>query len=616
MRAPVRRMASLLGLSMFSDAALAAGGAMPPLVQDVGYSLALAGMLVLVFSLLKVPSIAAYVVAGVVAGPIGLSLVSAPDSIHVIAELGLILLLFVIGLELDLRKVLASGRIIVLSGLLQVPLTLLLGLGAAKLILALGFPAMASGFAALYIGIALAASSTLIVVKLFQESFQLDTTSGRVSLALLIFQDIWAIVIIALQANFDEPQLAPILFSFAGIAALVLVAMLLARFVLGPLFGGIARSPELLLVGGIGWCFVVVFLGSALGQLPETLAGAHWPIQVGAGMSALIAGATIASLPYSADVIGKVGVVKDFFVVLFFVGLGMMIPVPEGPAVLLLGLVIAVLAILVRYLVFFPLLYWNGLDRNNAFVVATRLAQVSEFSLVIAYGGLKLGHIETQLSTAIIFAFVLTALVTPLLFRLSHALYRGVEPLLGLLGFREPSVAEAREDAPCELALLGFHRLASSLLHDLERDAPDLLPRTLVVDFNAHLHAAIASTGARVRYGDLSEAETLQHVGIDKARVVVITVQDDVLRGTSNRRLVQAVRHLNPTAAILANAIDLAESARLYAAGADYVYVPRVAGARELGAVIRAAQAGTLSDFRRRQDADEVPIHARDEIIP
>jgi len=601
--------------------ALASGGEMPPLVHDIGFSLLLSGLLAVLFNRFAIPSIAAFLVAGVVAGPIGGHVVTSTENIDTIAQLGLVLLLFVIGLELDLRKVLASGRTIMLSGALQFPLCVAAGfLGALPMVdLGLGGPTVApgaaGGYAPLYVGFIVAASSTLLVVKLYQESFQIDTLAGRVSLGLLIFQDIWSIIVIAVQPNFDDPQLSPILFSFLGIGIVVLTAALAARYLLPIAFRWIAKVPELLLVAAIGWCFGIVFLGGGLDRVAQALFGAQVHLAVGSGMSALIAGASIASLPYSTDVVGKVGIVKDFFVTLFFVGLGMSIPLPQTAAVLWLALGLSVLVVLARYLVFFPLLYWTGLDRRNAMVTSTRLAQVSEFGLVIAYAGLSLGHITPELSSVIIFAFVLTALLTPLLFRQADLIHELFGPWLSRLGFREPETAQAQDQESYSLALLGFHRIASSLLHEIQRTQPDLTKRLLVVDFNVQLHSAIARLGPRVRYGDLRNPETLHHAGVDKAEVVIITVPDDLLKGTSNRKIVEAVRHINPSARIIASAIELQAAEAVYKAGADYVYLPRVDTAQALMPALSHALEGTLAQYRKEEELREGPWSNRREVL-
>jgi Kef-type K+ transport system membrane component KefB len=604
-------------LALYPDVTLASGEGLSSLVADIAICVMLAGVLAIVFTRLQIPEIAAFLVAGALVGPVGAEMVTDPANIETISELGLILLLYLIGLEIDVRKLLDSGRILVVTGLLQYPLCVLFGVGVAELLIWLGFAGMplSSGYAPIYIGFVLAASSTLLVVKLFQESFQLDTEAGRVALGLLIFQDIWAIGVIAIQPNFNAPEVAPLLLSFLGIAVLALIAGLVAKHIIPIGFKWVAKKPEVVFASAISWCFLVVLLGVNIDALTTLFFGFDWHMSVGAGMGALIAGVTIASLPYSMEIISKVSVVKDFFVTLFFVGLGMSIPMPSDVNVLLLAAMLAVAALLARYLVFFPLLYVSGLDRRNAMVTSVRLGQISEFSLVIGFIGVQLGHISSDLNSAIIFAFVLTALLTPVLFHKADAMHDTMSGLLSRLGFRDAPGSEAGAGESYTLALLGFHRIASSLLHELKKHNPELLTETLVVDFNVNLHPKIAALGPTVKYGDLCNAETLQHSGVGKAKVVVCTIPDDVLKGTTNLKIVRAVRQVNPAAIIIANAIDLSDSRALYEAGADYVFLQRVETALAVEAVIEKALAGELEMHRSAMEARHGKWHTRDEIM-
>ncbi len=596
---------------------LASSGALSSLVQDIGICVVLAGVLAIIFTRLKIPEIAAFLIAGVIVGPVGAGLVTSPANIETISELGLILLLYLIGLEIDIRKLFASGRILVVSGLLQYPLSILFGVAATWLLLqaGVGGELLQGSYVPLYIGFVVAASSTLLVVKLFQESFQLDTEAGRTALGLLIFQDFWAIAVLAVQPSFNSPEIGPVLLSLAGIAVLVVIAVIIARYIIPVGFKWVARRPEVIFAAAVSWCFLVVLIGVNLDYLSEWLFGVNLHMAVGPEMGALIAGATIASLPYSNEIMTKVSVVKDFFVTLFFVGLGMSIPMPDGTTVLVVALLLVLVAVLARYLVFFPLLYFTGLDRRNAMVVSTRLSQVSEFSLVIGFIGVNLGHISAGLNSAIIFAFVITALATPALFHHAHAVHDRLAGILGRLGFREPPSREADGDESYSLALLGFHRIASSLLYEIGRSRPELLAGTLVVDFNVNLHPGIAALGPTVRYGDLCNPETLLHAGVDKAKVVVCTIPDDVLKGTTNRKIVAAVRQINPGAIIIANAIELGDTARLYAAGADYVFLQRIETALAVEEAIAKALAGEISAHRETMAAAYGVPGPREEIM-
>ena len=605
--------------TMLPVSAVASGtGAMPSLVHDIGYCLVLAGVLAIVFTRMRIPVIAAFLFAGVVVGPVGAGLVTDPANIETISGLGLILLLYLIGLEIDFRKLLASGRILMLSGLLQYPLSVAFGFLIAKLFIWLGIGTQlldSGSYAPFYVGFVVAASSTLLVVKLFQESFELDTEVGRMSLGILIFQDIWAIGVIAVQPSFDDPKIVPILFSFLGIGVLALIALLIARFIIPIGFRWVAKMPEVILVAAVSWCFIVVFIGMNLDEITRVAFGIELHMTVGPGMGALIAGASIASLPYSTEIVGKVGVVKDFFVTLFFVGLGMGIPMPEGFDVLMVAGLLAALALLARYVIFFPLLYFTGLDRGNAMVASTRLAQISEFSLVISFLGMQLGHITHGLNSAIIFAFVITALLTPTLYRQADRIHEMLGPLLERIGFRAPASKAAGEEESYRLALLGFHRVASSLLYELDWKHPGLLAETLVVDFNVTIHPRIAALGPAVKYGDLRNPDTLRHSGVDKARVIVCTIPDDVLKGTTNLHLVALARSVNPDAVIIANAIELKDSRRLYEAGADFVFLPRIETAKAVEQAIERALAGEIGAYRAQVEAREGEWHSREEVL-
>ncbi|MGB5438334.1 MAG: cation:proton antiporter, partial [Gammaproteobacteria bacterium] len=510
-----------------------------------------------------------------------------------------------------------SGRILIITGFLQYPLSILFGMAAAWLLArsGVGGEMLTTGYAPLYVGFVCAASSTLLVVKLFQQSFQLDTEVGRVALGLLIFQDIWAIGVIAVQPNFSAPASGPILLSFLGIALLACTAALIAKYVIPIGFKWVAKLPELVFVGSLSWCFIVVLLGINLDAITQALFGFNLHLNVGAEMGALIAGATIASLPYSTDIVSKVSVVKDFFITLFFVGLGMSIPMPDGSGVIILAALMALIALLARFVIFFPLLYFTGLDRRNAMVASVRLAQISEFSLVIGFLGVQLGHISSELNSAIIFAFVITALITPVLYKQADAIHERLSRLLACLGFKAPQSKTAGAEESYSLALLGFHRITSSLLHELEARHPGLLADTLVVDFNVNIHEKVAAMGPTVRYGDLCNPETLHHAGVDKARVIACTIPDDVLKGTTNLNIVVAARHINPEAVIIANAIRLEDSKKLYEAGADYVFLQRVETAIAVEQAIAQALSGGIREYRAAIENEHGEWHTRDEVL-
>jgi Kef-type K+ transport system membrane component KefB len=616
---PAGRPAGLFTLLMlFSPMAWAAGGEMPSLVHDIGIAFLSAGALGVIFTRLKIPSIAAFLVAGVLIGPIGLKLVTNAENIDTIAQLGFIFLLFLIGLEIDFKRILSSGKAIIVTGLLQYPLTILFGVIAVKLMLLLGIGGALlaeSPHAALYIGVIIAGSSTLLVVKLFQEHFELDTEPGRLALGILIFQDIWVIVAIIIQPNIENPELGMIAMSFLGIILLSLFTVIAAVTVVGRAFTWIAKQPELTMLGALAWCFIVVFVGINLDVIMEYTYGRNFHMAVGSGMGALIAGASIANLPSSTEIITKVATVKDFFITLFFVALGISIPAPEGMDVIVLAVALAVVAIVARQVIFFPLFYWSNVDQRNAEVTSVRLAQISEFGLVIAFLGVKLGHLTPAFTSAVIFAFVITALATPFLYGRAYEIHGWIRPVLEKIGFKAPPELQLEKAGEFKLALLGFHRDASSLLYNLQQSDPELVHETLVVDFNVALHGAIAETGAHVHYGDLSNSETLHHIGLNNARIVVCTIPDDLLRGINNRSLVRMVRGLNPDAVIIANAVSLDQVPLIYAAGANYVYMSRFEAATALDEAVHEALKDRIDVFREKSAKKNFYTDERSEVL-
>lgn len=594
---------------------LAAQAGVAPLVGDLGLCLVVAALLAIAFVKLEIPAIAALLGAGVVLGPAGLEAIHDRASIDTIANLGLTLLLFVIGLEVNLKSLLASGRTLLVTGALQVPLTLAAGCGLFLVIGLTGWSLLAGFYPALYLGVACAFSSTLLVVKYLQEHLKLDTVAGRLAVGLLIFQDIWAIVFLALQPSFANPSLTPIAMTFLGTALVAGIAVVVARVVLVHAFHIVARSPELVVTLALGWCFGVGLFGANLGAIAHR-AGFSFEVSVSMEMGALIAGATIATSPYAYEVVSRVVHLRDFFVTLFFVGLGMSIPVPQSAGVIALSVIVAIVAVALRYLVFLPLLYGTGLDRRNSVSVSTKLAQVSEFCLVIVYLGSQLGHLGGTLVSVVIFAFVITALITPVLFAASDRLYKRLRPLLELVGIRSRGArSEAEASEPPRLVLLGFHRIGSALLADLERLHADLLPATLVVDTNTVIHDEIRRRGAKVLYGDIASTEVLRHAGVDAAEVIVSTVADELLEGTTNEQLVRQLRQLAPNATIIASATRISQVATLRAAGADHVFrAPSEVALGILPAIYAALNAG-LPSYLEALEEQHGALDRRREVI-
>ncbi|MCP3381156.1 cation:proton antiporter [Bradyrhizobium sp. CCGUVB4N] len=576
---------------------------MHELIRDITLCILFAWMLGLAAHFSRQPLILAYLIAGFCIGPFGAGWVKSQESISVISELGLIFMLFMIGLEIDLKKIVRAGKVILFAAGGQLIGGCLLGiLFFAGIGLSLG----GGHFDALYLCIACALSSTVIIVKVLYEKRELDTLPGRITLGVLVLQDIFAILFLAVQPSLANLQVGVILLSIGRVAVLVAAALLVSRYVLPRLFHQIARRPELILLGALAWCFFVAETAEQLSLSRE--------------MGALIAGVSLSTFPYALDVTAKVTTLRDFFITLFFVALGMTIPVP-GLSVIGLALMIAAFTVASRLVTTFTPLYLMKQGLRASLLPAINLAQISEFSLVVIQTGVADNHIAAETANAASFAFVVLAVLSTFVMTRSDEITRWAIGPLKRLGLRDLDhgsghAEEGHEGGHGEarrIVILGFFRAASALLAEIERQTPVLLEQITVIDFNPHVYQTLLSRGLHVIYGDISSADTLLHAGIGKSEMIILSVPDALLKGASNEKLVRHVRTLNPNALIVATADLLSDVGELYAAGASYVTVTRLSDAHELFTVIEAAQAGLLTDKRAELDAR---LGERREVLP
>jgi Kef-type K+ transport system membrane component KefB len=579
---------------------------MHELIHDIAVCIIAAWALGVLAQFLHQPVILAYLVGGFAIGPAGFGLVQGQESISIISELGLIFLLFMIGLEIDLKKIISAGTSILITATSQILGGTLVGVAFFYLI---GFPITAGRWDALYLGIAAALSSTVIIVKMLYDKRELDTLPGRITLGILVLQDLFVIVFLAIQPSLDNLEPRAFILSLVRVVVLVASSLAISRFVLPALFRSVARLPELVLVGALAWCFLV-------GELAARM-------ELSREMGALIAGVSISTFPYALDVTAKVTSLRDFFVTLFFVGLGMTIPVPSGT--LITGaLWFALFTVVSRFITTFTPLYFLDQGLRASLLPAINLSQISEFSLVVMALGLEEDHIAPETKGLVSFAFVLLAALSTFGITKSDGLTRALIPSLKRTGLRDldtsgPTKKTDAADAAAHIGggtrilLIGFFRTASSLLEELRQKREDLLEQIAVVDFNPFVHATLRRRGIKVIYGDISHPETLVHAGVTSAQILICTVPDSLLKGTTNARLVRHLRELNPGAKIIAVAEVLADVSPLYRAGADYVSVGRLEEAKSLCEVVEAIESKLLDEIRSKLDAR---LDGRQEVLP
>lgn len=562
------------------------------LLSNIGLAIIVATVFALIAKAFKQPLILAYLLAGIVLGPkIGFGLIEDQENISLISEIGLVLLLFIIGLEIDLKKLMSAGRTLLISGISQFVICVCLGIGFFVLI---GFPLGNGRFEALYLAIALSLSSTMIVVKLLYDKFELTTLPGRITLGILVFQDIWAILFLSVQPNLLSPEASSILLSFAKGAGIVFVSLAISKYLLARIFSFVAKIPELLLVTAIAWCFLIAGVAGVMGLSRE--------------MGALVAGVCLSTFPYNVDVISKVTNIRDFFVTLFFVGLGLAIPMPSLSLVAYAALG-SVFLILTRFLSIFPVLYGlkNGL--RASIIPSINLSQMSEFSLVIAVLGYGFKHIDAHVMGILTFIFTLTSVLSTYMIQYNHQIQARIAALLSLIGVRDIGDATKKSAGdvvePKDVVFLGFFREASSIFCEIESlqngRGDDVTGRMLVIDFNPLVHAELNKRNVTCIYGDIASVDTLQHAHIECAKVIVSSIPDSILRGTTNDRILALARRLCPEAKVVVTANTMDSALSLYEEGADFVFVPRIHSSVQAAEVILACLDRSLGDRRQRE---------------
>jgi len=410
---------------------------------------------------------------------------------------------------------------------------------------------------------------------------------------------------IAVQPNLENPNLLPLAFSLWKGALLVVGGLALSKYVLPYLFRTVAKAPELVLVSALAWCFFLAGMASYIGLSKE--------------MGALIAGISLSTFPYNLDVMAKAVSLRDFFVTLFFVALGLQITVPSLQVVLI-GLAASAFVILSRLSVV-PILYALRLGHRASLLPAINLAQVSEFSIVIASLGLARNQIKPDVLTIVIITFALTSVASTYMINSSHQVQRVLSGLLRVLRIKDldaAGTAQERSKARLEtVVFLGFFRDASSILHEFEHEGEphqvkEFLDKILVIDFNPSVMRELRQRGISCIYGDVAHSDTLKHAGIEEAKLVVSSITDDILRGTSNLRMLRNIRATCPNAKVMLTTEHIPQALHFYEAGADFVYIPRLHSAPQIATVLKV---GLEVGFDGARAAEIARLSARREIL-
>lgn len=529
-----------------------------PIVQ-LAVILTTATVLGLIVSHLKLPLVISYILTGVILS--FLSLFNLTDSLvlHVLPEIGIAFVLFLIGMELDFREIKTLGIPIIFSALGQIIVLTILGFVVAG---SLGFTNTES----IYLGIGLAFSSTVVVVKMLLEKKDLSSLYGKLSIGILLVEDLVAVIVLMVISvsssalNLGVQQSLPFLALILKAIALFILTFILSRYVLEKLFDLVARSTELLFFTAIAWCFAFTSLAVLSG----------FSVEIGA----FLAGVALASSSYHYQIQGKIKPLRDFFLTLFFVYLGSQVKVEYILNTLPVVIIFTLCAIFLKPLIYMAILGRFGFRKHTLFQTGLNLSQVSEFSLIVLVAGVNAGLVSQMPLSIMAGVAVLSIISSSILISGANKIYKifnHIMPLFEHKGKIHSLESNLKAELEKHVIIIGAHRTGSPVVRYLQKVKIPFV----VMDFNPHVVKDLRQEGVNAIYGDIGDSEVIDNLQIEKARLIISTASSM----EDNEVLIEECKKRKSNAVIIVRAEDRAHGNALKALGADYVVSPEtVAG--------------------------------------
>ena len=536
-------------------------------IFDIGIIILLAALAGLFARKIKQPLIPAYILAGVLIGP-GLAyliehttllttllngstaIIQNVELIQTFSEIGIAFLLFIVGLEVDLKRLKDVEFVSSLGAILQVAILFPLGILLAQF---LGFNVMES----LYLGLILVFSSTMVVLKILSDRRELETLHGRIIIGILLVQD--ALAIFALLAFSVAGSASIAIFGLSVLKGLVVLVLsiLLGNTFLPPIFRFAAKSTELLFVTAVGTFFLYSFVFEAVG----------FSIAIGA----FVAGISLGNLSYNIEIIGRVKPLRDFFATLFFVSLGMQLRFISLEKIVLPVFLFFLFVFFIKPIMIMLTTAFFGYKKRTSFLTGISLAQVSEFSLIIVAQGLILGHISQDIFSITIILAIITIAFTSYVMEFQNKLYAHLAPDLSIFEYAQPTTLEyGMDDKHVEYLLCGYNRVGYSILHKLVK----LKKKFLVIDFNPQTIKDLIVEKIPCIYGDVGNPEVLHHIHFKSLKFVISTISAH----ETSLVLVDTVKRMKKDLPVFVTAGTIEEALELYDHGADYVILPHFLG--------------------------------------
>jgi len=562
------------------------------LLLDLGLILLAATVFNYIARILKQPSLLAYIFAGIVIGPIvlgslGLEFAGIPigvtttEEILILSELGVAFLLFSIGVESDFSKLAEMGKVVTIGSVLQVFLTGILVFIFNFLLNILTFEQ------SLYLGLIVAFSSTTIVVKLLSDSHEINTLHGRLMIGFLLIQDVLVILALPLLENISNILSASVVGVLViKVAVLLAIAYALNKYAYPKLFAFAVQSDELFFLSALSSVFVFIFLSYLL----------NFSMAVGA----FVAGVALSTLPYNLEVLHKIRGVRDFLATIFFVTLGIQITPSFSAFPLELAIVLVGIVFIFKPLIYFIITMLNGYGSRVGLMVGLGLAQVSEFSFIIANQGKPILDMTPGLYPFIIVLIAFSMAATPyfmgytnFFYDLIHKLFgKALTPITKSKKFNEKinDLESLPQNLNDHIVVFGGGLVGSGIASILGKDH-----QMVVIDNDSEVVWENMRNGIASGYGSADNEEMWRKANLEQAKILIVAIP----RAKDGLALVKYAKKVNPKLAVFARARFFSGALAMYDAGADFVIMPHVVGSNLfIEKVAQFLKTGNINEIR------------------
>jgi Kef-type K+ transport system membrane component KefB len=565
------------------------------LFYEVAALLVLAASVGFLGVLLRQPLIVSFIVVGVLAGPAVLNIARSEEPIDMLADLGIAVLLFLVGLKLDLGLIRTLGPVAVMTGLGQVIFTTVFGFLIG---LALGLDTVTS----LYVAVALTFSSTIIIVKLLSDKREIDSLHGRIAVGFLIVQDLVVvlamIVLSALGVGTTASSPVADVLRILGYSALTLVGVgLFIRFLAEPLLDRLSRAPELLVSFAIGWSALLASLGHFLG--------------FGKELGGLLAGVSLASTRYRDAIAARLASLRDFLLLFFFIALGVSLDLSLLGDSVYAALVLSLFVLIGNPVIVLIIMRTMGYDVRTGFLAGLTVAQISEFSLIFIAMGATLGHVSDEGLGLVTLVGLITIAASTYMITYSHQLYAWLEPVLKAAQPRSSKASHLGNlEAPGEsfdALILGLGRYGSAIARALEASGM----RVLGVDFDPYAVGFARQDNLNARFGDATDPEFLTHLPLSHTRWVICALPEQAtgISQSDPRTIILRTLHDAGFSGRIAVAVHSERSMeQMRALGAHLVLMPfRDAAAQAAEMVLSGSEPAIAGTIDRRDQEELAP---------